>query len=184
MNHGKNPFKLLGDELARIRKRAQESLSEVSGAVEIADDRLTAYERGEARPSEDILQLLITHFNLHDEESDALWDLAGYNDKLPMSIGNTDEISPQQPAIMLLPLDARIVYSDTYQVTINQYGVVMNFMQNAGPNGQPLAVSRIGMSLEHAKRVAETLQQTIKTAAEFPQTKNLPAPKPDEDKKS
>jgi len=84
---------------------------------------------------------------------------------------------------MLLPLDARIVYSDTYQVMINQYGVVMNFLQNSGQNGQPLAVARVGMSLDHAKKVVEILQQTIKTASEFPAPKNLPAPKPDEDKK-
>jgi transcriptional regulator with XRE-family HTH domain len=181
MKRGNNPFKPLGDELVRIRARVQESLAEVSGAVEISDERLISYEKGEVRPSEDILQLLITHFNLHDEESDQLWDLAGYDDKQPA--GATDEILGQQPAIMLLPMDARIVYSDTFQVMINQYGVVMNFMQNSGQSGQPLAVSRVGMSLEHAKRVVETLQQTIKTAAEFPQTKNLPAPKPDEDKK-
>ncbi|MDB5182520.1 MAG: hypothetical protein JWO47_304 [Candidatus Saccharibacteria bacterium] len=179
MKRGETPFKPLGDELARIRTRMQESLAEVSGAVEITDDRLTAYEKGEVRPSEDILQLLITHFNLRDEESDQLWDLAGYDEKQ----GASEEILGQQPAIMLLPMDARIVYSDTFQVMINQYGVVMNFMQNAGQNGQPLAVSRVGMSLDHAKRVVETLQQTIKTAAEFPHTKNLPAPKPDEDKK-
>jgi len=64
MKRGKNPFKPLGEELNRIRTRVQESLTEVSGAVEISDERLTSYEKGEARPSEDILQLLITHFNL------------------------------------------------------------------------------------------------------------------------
>jgi len=181
MRTGKNPFKSLGEELTRIRTRMQESLSEVSGAVEISDERLSSYEKGEVRPSEDILQLLITHFSLGDEESDNLWELAGYDDKQPNSTVS-DENFNHQPAVMLLPLDARIVYSDTYQVMINQYGVVMNFLQNSGQNGQPLAVARVGMSLEHAKRVVETLQQTIKTASEFPQTKNLPAPRSDEDK--
>lgn len=157
-------------------------MSEVSGAVEISDERLSSYEKGELRPSEDILQLLITHFNLRDEESDQLWDLAGYDDKQPNIVGGDDSFS-HQPAVMLLPLDARIVYSDTYQVMINQYGVVMNFMQNAGQNGQSIAVARVGMSLDHAKRVVETLQQTIKTASEFPQPKHLPSPKPDEDSK-
>lgn len=180
MKRGNNPYQTLGSELARIRIRMQESLAEVSGAVEISDERLTSFEKGEVRPSEDILQLLITHFNLRDEESDQLWDLAGYDEKQP---GNTVENLNQQPAIMLLPMDARIVYSDTFQVMVNQYGVVMNFMQNAGQNGQPLAVAKVGMSLEHAKRVIETLQQTIKTAAEFPQPKHLPSPNQDQDKK-
>ena len=109
----------------------------------------------------------------------SLWELAGYDDK--QSIGSEESFS-HQPAVMILPLDARIVYSDAYRVTINQYGVVMNFMQNAGQNGQPLSVARIGMSIDHAKRVVEILQETIKTASKFPQAKNLPAPKSDKDK--
>lgn len=180
MSRGKNLFKSLGDELARIRTRRQETLTEVSGAVEVSDERLTSYEKGEIRPSEDILQLLITHFSLGDEESDRLWELAGYDDKQSVS---SDDNFNHQPAVMLLPLDARIVYSDAYQVMINQYGVVMNFMQNAGQNGQSLAVARVGMSIEHAKRVVATLQETINTAEKFPKLKNLPAPKPDQDNK-
>ena len=183
MKQGSNPFKPLGKELNRIRSRMQESVAEVSGAVEISDERLTSYENGELRPSEDILQLLITHFNLHDEESDELWELAGYDDKQSAALSNSEDGLQHQTAVMLLPLDARIVYSDTYQVMINQYGVVMNFMQNTMQNGQSTAVARVGMSLEHAKRVVETLQQTIKTASEFPAPKNLPAPRPEEDNK-
>ena len=183
MKRGNYPYKPLGEELVRIRQRMQESLAEVSGAVEITDERLTAYEKGEVRPSEDILQLLITHFNIRDEESDALWELAGYEDKQPAVANNNEEGFNHQAAVMLLPLDARIVYSDTYQVMINQYGVVMNFMQNAGTNGQSIAVARVGMSLDHAKRVVETLQQTIETASEYKAPKNLPAPRPEEDNK-
>lgn len=185
MEKQNKPYKQLGVELSRIRKRIQESLSEVAGAVEIDDDKLVAYEHGDDRPSEDILQLMITHFNLKDEESDHLWELAGYDDSkpslLPIVVG--DEVYAPQPAIMVLPLDARIVYSDSFQVSINQYGVVMNFVQNTGMNGQQVPVARIGMSLEHARRVAETLQQTIKTASELKQ-KNLPSGSKDSGKDS
>lgn len=182
MERGRLPYKSLGDELLRIRKRLGESVAEVSGAVEISDDHLTAFERGENRPSEDILQLLISHFDLRDDESDKLWELAGY-DRLPAVQTGGDEAFTQQPAIMILPVDARVVYSDSFQVTINQYGVVMNFMQKAGPNGQPLAVSRIGMSLEHAERIAEVLDQTIKTARQANKPKRLPASDDHKDKK-
>ena len=174
MKRGDKPYKSLGAELARIRTRIQESMAEVSGAVEISDAQLAAYEHGEVRPSEDILQLMITHFNLKDEESDKLWDLAGYDDKQPTQHDHDNGYS-QQPAVMVMPLDARIVYSDSFQVSINQYGVVMNFLQNIGPNPQAVPIARIGMSLEHAKRISETLQQTIKTATEFKQPKNLPS---------
>lgn len=176
MKRGNNPYKSLGDELARIRTRIQESVAEVSGAVEISDDQLAAFEHGDARPSEDILQLIITHFNLKDEESDHLWDLAGYDDNKPQAEHIHNEPYTQQPALMLMPLDARIVYSDSFQVSVNQYGVVMNFIQNTGQNNQQVPIARVGMSLDHAKRIIETLQQTIKTAAELNTQKNLPAP--------
>jgi hypothetical protein len=40
----------------------------------------------------------------------------------------------------------------------------MNFMQGAGPNNQPLAVSRVGMSKEHARTIIDVLQKTLDQA--------------------
>jgi hypothetical protein len=71
-----------------------------------------------------------------------------------------EQFAPQ-PAMMVLPIDARIVYTDTVHVVANNHGVVMNFLQNAGPNNQTLAVARVGMSREHAKSVLELLQRTL-----------------------
>jgi transcriptional regulator with XRE-family HTH domain len=181
MQRGATPYKQFGKLLAGIRNRLQESLAEVSGAVELEVDTISRYERGEERPSEDILSLLITHFDIKDDEADTLWELAGY-DK------NGDPLNDAQPAvqtIMMLPFDARIVYTDTAHVMINNYGVVMNFMQGGGANNQPVAVARVGMSLEHAKSVLDVLQKTI-TQAEAEnakQAKTLPAPKTDRRKK-
>lgn len=172
MKRGDKPYKSLGQELLRIRKRIQESIAEVSGAVEITDEQLSTYEEGTIRPAEDILQLIISHFNLKDEESDALWDLAGYEEKQPPLV--QEDVYTQHPAIMVMPMDSRIVYSDSYQVSINQYGVVMTFLQNNGQNVQQVPVARVGMSIDHAKRIVETLQQTIKTATEIKSVKNLP----------
>lgn len=39
--------------------------------------------------------------------------------------------------------DIRIVYTDMLQVMVNNYGVVINFLQGAGINDTPLAVSRV-----------------------------------------
>ena len=62
-------------------------------------------------------------------------------------------------------------------VMVNNYGVIMNFMQGAGPNNQPLAVARIGMSREHAKSVLEVLQKTLDQADEPPaEPKQLESP--------
>ncbi|CAN5428853.1 hypothetical protein BH10PAT3_BH10PAT3_4640 [soil metagenome] len=154
----------------------RESIAEVSGAVEIDGEKLVEYEKGLGRPSEDILDLLITHFSIKEDEATKLWKLAGYDETRGHQ--ENDETPVIQQPIMLLPFDARIIYTDTMNVVIDKHGVVINFMQGGGMAGQQLPAARVGMSLEHAKKVADTLQATIKTAIEQTKPKILPEPKP------
>lgn len=178
MSEVNKPFRLLGEELKNLRQKLRENLAEVSGAVEIDIDTLAKIERGEEAPSEDVLLLLISHFGTKEDQASHLWELAGYDEqKVTMShIGNIEE-GKIQPGIMVLPMDIRIVYTDMVHVMVNNYGVVMNFMQGAGPNNQPLAIARIGMSREHAQSVLEILQQTLAQADKPAPTKFLPASK-------
>lgn len=170
------PFKTLGVRLRAMREKLRESLAEVSGAVEIEPDALTDFEQGKARPSEDILLLLISHFAIKEDEATKLWELAGY-EKIDNSSNMTaDEFGEIKNTVMVMPLDVRIAYTDMAHVVVNNHGVVINFMQTSGPNNQPLVVSRLGMSKEHAKSVIELLQQTL-TGIEQADPKILPAPK-------
>ncbi len=170
------PYRTLGERLQSFRKKSKETLPEVSGAVELETDIIASYERGETRPSEDVLDLLIRHFDIADDEADELWELAGYSDS-----PHIHEM-PAAPTLVMIPLDNRIVYTDTANVTINNYGVVMNFMQN-GVNNQPAAVARVGMSLEHAKSVLDVLGKTIKQAEVAKKPKFLPNSQQQKDKK-
>jgi hypothetical protein len=159
-----------------MRQRAKESAAELSSAIEISDERLARFENGELRPTEDILELMISHFALPDREADRLWDLAGYSKKLdPAQVD--DPVFGTQQAMVVMPLDARVVYTDMVHVMVNNYGVVMNFMQGTGPNNQPLAVARVGMSREHAKSVLDVLKKTLDEAENSSNnTKFLQAP--------
>ena len=155
------PYKRLGDKLKALREKRSASVIEVSGAVEIDPETLASIEQGNIRPSEDILLLLISYFSSKESEADKLWQLAGYErpDRDDQNSANDQYV--QQPAMMVMPLDARIVYTDTVHVLANNHGVVMNFLQNAGPNNQTIAVARVGMSREHARSVIELLQRTL-----------------------
>jgi transcriptional regulator with XRE-family HTH domain len=160
-NKQSNPYKTLGTALKRTRQKLQESLAEVSGAVEIEVDVLSAIELGAQRPSEDILLLLISHFGIKEDEASKLWELANYDQaQLPFS-NDSLENEETKSSVMVVPMDSRINYTDMVHIMVNNYGVVMNFMQGAGPNNQPLAVARVGMSREHAKSVLELLQRTL-----------------------
>jgi transcriptional regulator with XRE-family HTH domain len=180
MQRGATPYQQFGKLLSTIRRRMSESVYEVSGAVELEEAAVDRFERGEERPSEDILLLLINHFDVKDDEADKLWELAGYD----KNTTGSDEVQPMPQSIVMVPFDTRIVYTDTAHVMINNYGVIMNFMQT-GANNQPLAVARVGMSLDHARSVLEVLQKTIAQAdAEALRNKKfLPAPKNDHTKK-
>lgn len=162
--HKSTPFAHLGQHLKQLREARTESLAEVSGAVEIDIEQLSLYEQGKDRPSEEILLLLISHFATKEDEAMKLWEMAGYVDhKQPDNMMNDDQ-GDLQNTIMVMPSDARISYTDMVHVMVNNYGVVINFMQGAGPNNQPLAVARLGMSKEHAKSVLEVLKRTLESS--------------------
>lgn len=153
---------MLGVRLKGLREKLRESMAEVSGAVEIEIDMLTDIELGKNRPSEDILLLMISHFAIKDDEATKLWELAGYEQAdTGASNMSTDEFGTIKNAVMVMPVDVRIAYTDMAHVMVNEHGVVMNFMQTNGLNNQPMVISRLGMSREHAKSVLELLQKTL-----------------------
>jgi transcriptional regulator with XRE-family HTH domain len=152
----KSPYLLLGKNLKELRQRSNESLAEASGAVEIDVRELASYELGKARPSEDVLLLLISHFGAKDEEAVKLWEMAGYGmDKIPASsMSNSDARS------ITASDTSRVLYTDIVDIMVNNYGVVMSFMQG-GPKDSAHTVAKIGMSREHAKSVLKILQVTL-----------------------
>ena len=169
----RTPYQSLGNTLKRVREKCKETLAEVSGAVEIDVQTLEYIEAGHDRPSEDILLLLISHFGMREDEASELWDLAGYDQSvLPFPGISSQEDSVPKQSIIILPVDNRISYTDTVHVMVNNYGVVMNFMQGAGQAGQPMVVARLGMSREHAQSVLDLLKRTLEQSEQ----KSLPAP--------
>ena len=86
-----------------------------------------------------------------------MWELAGYNKQ-----EDETKVDINQSLAMIMPNDLRVVYTDMVHVMVNDFGVIMNFLQGAGPNNQPLAIARIGMSKEHAQSVLEILSKSLK----------------------
>lgn len=150
------PFKDFGKRLKEIRERSHKSLLEVSGAVEHDPEYIQMLEEGIERPSEELLVLLVSHFELEESEAISLWKLAGYGP-------NSQEGNNQHKVTSVyLPLpDAKIVYTDMVNVSANKFGVTINFLQGLGSDNQPMAVSRVGMSIEHAESFLRILTETI-----------------------
>jgi len=170
------PFQSLGTRLKTIRQKLQESVADVSGAIEIDEEKLQRIEQGQERPSEDILLLLISHFGMREEEAANLWLLAGYDQPRSQEVNDNAD---NRPTIMLMGIDPRVIYSDSVHISVNPGGVVMNFSQ-AGPgtsSNQPLAIARIGMSRDQAKNVMKVLAEALHQFDNPPAPKGLPSGK-------
>lgn len=166
------PFKNLGVKIRLARVRVQESVADVSGALEIDTNTLIKIESGEQRPTEDILSLLISYLDINDNEAARLYELAGYDaESNSTTVGG--EAETIQAFAALMPMDLRVVYTDGVYIAKNKAGVVMNFLQSSG-FGQPLAISRVGMSKKQARQVLDLLQKTLNSPDKVSTTKSLP----------
>lgn len=175
MSESNVPYITLGSHLRYVREQSKQSLSEVSGAVEIDEKQLERIEAGLERPAEDILLLLISHFGVQDREAVQLWELAEYDSDIPEEI--KPDSSPThlggKPMIMLLAVDVRTMYSDGLEVTVNPAGVTLHFTQAVGQS-QVAPVARVGMSHHQAEQVIRSMQQALLRAKYLSDTKLLP----------
>ena len=166
------PFALLGQRLKQFRETRRESLAEVSGAVEIEPDLLERFERGEICPSEEILNLLINHFSLQDQEAGQLWEWAGITPGSEQRFDSLQDLT-SKATLVLVAIDSRVQYSDSVNIKVDANGVVFNFMQ-VGMSGQNVPAARVGMSHEHAERFMHIMESVMLRYKYLPQHKLLP----------
>jgi transcriptional regulator with XRE-family HTH domain len=189
MARTKKPYATLGLHLKKTREQAKRSLEEVSGAVEIDEKYLMLIESGLKRPEEDVMLLLISYFNMADQEALHLWELADYDSDLAehLDLNQADNIPDVQalsqmvakPMLMLLSMDVRTMYSDGVEISWNEVGLTLNFTQkNSQPskkaNPQAISVSKVGMSYKQAEKVLECLEKALLHAKYNGPTKLLP----------
>lgn len=166
------PYKTLGNHLKYLREQSNQSVLEVSGAVEIDMALLDRIESGQERPAEDVLLLLISHFNMSDQEATQLWELAGYEGEGPTKNRIAEELQNKQ-VVMMLALDMRTIYSDGLDININPGGVTLSFTQAVG-QPQSMPVARVGMSYDQAENVVKAMQQALLQAKYLRGPKRLP----------
>lgn len=156
------PFKRLGQRLRTLRQKLQETPADVSGAVEIDEALLQRYEEGKERPSEDILNLLISHFGMPEDDAAILWRLAGYEVPRDDQQEDPQDDGPlgNRAGVLVMAIDPRIIYTDGMHVNAGPNGVVLSFAQMSGSQ-QPLVTARVGMSREQARSIIKTLQGAL-----------------------
>lgn len=157
------PYQTLGKHLRYLREQQRQSMAEVSGAVEIDEKSLERIEAGHERPAEEILLLLISHFDMQDQEAVQLWELAGYdggNAGQQKAEEILQDIGGNKPVVVLMGVDNRTMYTDSLRISADEAGMVLHFGQlNSKRQQQPLA--NLGMSYEQAEVVLRQLQTAL-----------------------
>lgn len=170
------PYAVLGARIKLLREQWQQTVGEVSGTLEIDESTLHAIEAGKAMPPDDILDMIISHFLLTEDQAQDLRDIAEqYQEQAGEALMGGIEDMLMKQIVMYLPIDSKTVYTDSMNATVNNNGVVLQFMQAPGPNGQPVAVSKVGMSREHAERMIEVLRTTLDQHYRANGQKSLPS---------
>lgn len=181
------PFKAFGERIKFLRKQWKQTITEVCDTLEINQKTLTSIEAGKFLPEIDTLDMLINHFLLTDDQAEDLKNLAelGFDQNgVPLGTKPAIEDIISKQMVMFMPIDNKIVYTDGMHANVNDHGVTLQFMQHVPGNDQPIAVSRVGMSREHAERVVKVLQQTLKQYDTNKKPKLLPAPESKDSKKT
>lgn len=167
-------LKMLGRNLRKQRERVHESLAEVSGAVEIDQEVLAQIERGDKRPSEDILLLLISHLDIAETEALKLWELAGF--EAPSS--ERSEPSPEEllakQLIMVVSPESKVLHSDDVTVQVTRAGLTLHVGQEA-KDGTLNTVARVALNRDQAHKLVQDLAKTLYLKPVLP--KQLPSPR-------
>ena len=153
----------IGEFLKRQREAVRESLAEASGAVEITPDALHKIETGRSLPSEDILLLLMRHFNVDEDRAERMLDMAGYGENEAFTALAEAEALVRQICVML-PLDTRVLHVEDSRVRATPDGVVADFLQQSA-NGQQVSVARVSLSKRQARQLIDNLQQALQPSA-------------------
>ena len=169
------PYQELGDFLREKREKNHESIIDVSSAVEIEPNFLEIIEAGSERPSEDILVLLINHFNLKDSDAMTVWKLADYDDNNNYDFttmsqqGFKNDIVSSANVVMVMPIDVRPMYSD--HVEIVEKSVAMNL---TGIESLSLIPGTAGSTvIQNVGAYGQEMSKLIKSVKTLDRTANL-----------
>ena len=171
-------FKELGVALKAYRVAADETIEDVSNALELDKETILLIESGELQPMPEMIELIARHFALREQEAERLLELAGYG-KDEFALDLESDVSFEELTRMTDVIVGPILYTDTVKVVSNKFGVIINFVQSNGGDGKSIVVSRVGMSHQHAKSVIEVLQRSLgggqpRQASQEPSTDETP----------
>ncbi len=168
-------LKQLGDKLKQERVLLSLSQAELAAVMGIDTTLLSKIENGHIQPTQEQLQAIINALQLDEPRALALWNLSGR----PAGFVTTKRVSKsdleriidmatkktasesQQMSFTIDPARVQTLYSDIAAIVSTENGMTLQFGQHMAGSNTANVVASIGVSFEHARKIAEALQNEL-----------------------
>lgn len=184
---GESTLKLLqgfGNQIRILRKRKNMTGSHLARSLSMDRTYISKLENGSIQPNSKMINRLAEYFGLSKEDRNDLFTLAGLSSEgnLPKEVSRQDftningkevermdnksEMSKDgnNAGIQInIPNNLQVFYTDSVFVTVNAFGVILDFAQTMPGVKQQSVVARLGMSKDHAKAFLSVLGQQLDT---------------------
>ncbi len=161
-------MKELGNRIREERKKLGHTSAVMARILGVSAAYYSRLETGRAKPSRSMLDRIVEHFRLSEKGRREMDVLAGYTTRSPIELQETS--APQDASVVSYapnysPTAQPILYADIMYLVVTENGVVIEFGQK-GASQEINIVSRIGVSLKHARKIQEVLRTELIKAAE------------------
>ena len=168
-------LKQLGDKVKLGRVLLSLSQAELAAVMGIDTTLLSKIENGHIQPTQEQLQAIIDALQLDEPRALALWNLSGR----PAGFVTTKRVSKsdleriidmatkktadesQQMSFTIDPARVQTLYSDIAAIVSTENGMTLQFGQHMAGSNTANVVASVGVSFEHARKIAEALQNEL-----------------------
>ena len=168
-------LKQLGDKVKLGRFLLSLSQAELAAVMGIDTTLLSKIENGHIQPTQEQLQAIINALQLDEPRALALWNLsgrpAGFVTTQRVSKSDLERITDmatkktadesQQMSFTIDPARVQTLYSDIAAIVSTENGMTLQFGQHMAGSNTANVVASVGVSFEHARKIAEALQNEL-----------------------
>ena len=168
-------LKQLGDKVKLGRVLLSLSQAELAAVMGIDTTLLSKIENGHIQPTQKQLQAIIDALQLDEPRALALWNLsgrpAGFVTTQRVSKSDLERITDmatkktadesQQMSFTIDPARVQTLYSDIAAIVSTENGMTLQFGQHMAGSNTANVVASVGVSFEHARKIAEALQNEL-----------------------
>ncbi len=175
-------LKQLGNQVQDLRATAGLSQNGLAEAIKVDNTLMSKIENGHVQPTPAQLQAMIQALQLNHSAALTLWSLSGRPPESILVVQSTEQIrsdlerskpmadkpaKAKQPTLNMVIDRNRVqtVYSDIAVIGSNENGMILQFglVQPTAVEGQGQAdvVASVGVSFDHARKIANTINQEL-----------------------